>query len=104
MDAAWHEIVARALGRRLREDRCFDLNETPVAEEPTRHLHQPVAQDDVFLKLGPSQIEKTVTESEFFRREVFVARARDRDRRWCCRSDNLQRARADLDVARGKIR
>jgi hypothetical protein len=103
MDAAWHEIVACALGRRLREDRRFDFDETPVAEKSPRHLHEPVAQDDVLLKLGPSQIEKTVAESELLRREVFVPRARDRNRRRRRWPDNLERARADLDIARRKI-
>ena len=47
MHAARHEIVARALGRGLREDRRLDLEEAPLAEIPPRHLHQPVAQHDV---------------------------------------------------------
>jgi hypothetical protein len=63
-----------------------------------------VAQNDVVLKLGASQIEKAVTESELLRREIFISRASNWNRRRRCRSDNLQRTRADLNVARGKLR
>ena len=104
MDAARHEIVARALGRRLRQDRRFDLEEPVVAQVPPRDLHQPMAQDDVLLQLRAAQVEEPVAKAKLLGGEIFVARARDRNRRRRRRSDDLERRRANLDVAGGELR
>ena len=86
--AARHEIVARALGRRLGEDRRLDLEEAVLAQIAPRHLHEPVAQDDVLLQLRAAQVEKAMAQPKLLGGEILVARARDGNRRRRRRSDD----------------
>src|SRR6185295_14573092 len=62
MDARGHQIIARALGSGLRQDRRLDVDEAALVEvvaDRERHL---VAQQEVLLQLGPPQVEKPVAQ------------------------------------------
>jgi hypothetical protein len=78
--AARHEVVARALGRGLRQDRRLELEEALAAQERARGLEQPVAQHEVALQLGAPQVEVAVAEAQLLGRQLVVGAARDGDR------------------------
>src|SRR5215468_3881048 len=100
MHTARDEIVARAFGRRLRQNRGLDLEESVLAEISARRLHQPVTQYNVVLKLRAAEIEEAMTQPQLFCGEIFVARARDRNCRRRGWPDHLQRHASHFDVAR----
>ena len=68
MHAARHEEVARALRRRLGQDRRLDLPESLVVEVVPQRQGDAVAQPDVALQPGPAQIEIAVLEPRLLRR------------------------------------
>ena len=88
--AARHEVVARAFGRRLRQDRRFDLPE-PLGVEvlPHRHRH-PVAQAEVRLQRRPAQVEVAVLQPQFVGRGDVV---RDDERRHLRLAQHLELGR-----------
>src|SRR2546423_955863 len=76
-----HEIVARAFGRGLGEDRRLDLEKLELGEGATGALQQPVPQRQIALHFGPAQIEVTVLEAQLLGGELFTLAARHRNRR-----------------------
>src|SRR5258708_35139548 len=95
MHAARHQIIARALGRWLRENWCLDLEKTALVEVSTRGLLKTMAKHEVLLELGPAQIEMSVTEPELFRRQLFALSPRVWNRRCFCRLGRLNRRRLE---------
>ena len=67
MDAARHEIVARAFRRRLRQDRRFDLQKTVRVEIATNRGRDLVPQDHVARQPRPPQIEIAILQPHVFR-------------------------------------
>ena len=81
VDAARHEVVARAFRRGLAEHRRLDVDEAVRVEE-LAHLHRDaVAQHQVLLHRGPAQIEHAVREARGLRQVVVVHLERRRQRR-----------------------
>ncbi len=69
--AARHEVVARALGRRLGEDRRLDLEEVRSrSDSAARALQQPMPQHQVVLQLGTAQVEIAMPEPQLLGREL----------------------------------
>ena len=93
------EIVARALGCRLGEDRRFDLQEVELAECAPRSLQQPVAQDQVGLQLGPPQVEVAMLEAQLLSRQFFGLPARHRNCGRLGRAGDAQQRGVHLDLA-----
>ncbi len=58
-----HQVVPRTLGRGLGEDRRLDLVEPLGGERRPGPLKQAMAQGDVALKLGATQVEVSVHEA-----------------------------------------
>ena len=101
---ARHQVVARAFRRRLGEDRRLDLEEAELIEVAPGGLHEPVAQDQVALQLGPAEVEHPVPEPQLLRRQLLLLLARDRNRRRLRRSHHLEPGDVQLDLARDQRR
>ena len=99
MYARWHHVVARSLRGRLGEDRRFDLQELELGEGAPGPLQQPVAQHEVRLHLGASQVEVTVLEPQLFSGELLTLGTGHRNRRRHGGSDDRELRRVDLDLA-----
>src|SRR5687768_8532898 len=104
MDATGDEIVASTLRRWFGENRRLDLEEAKRVEVPTRRLHETVAQDDVPLQLGATQIEVTVSQAQLLSRQHLALATRDRNGRRHRRAHDAQGRCADFDIAGGKLR
>ncbi len=101
MQAARHEEVARAFGRRLGQNRRLDFPEA-VGIEILPHRHRdPVPQADVVLQTRPAQIEITVSEPRFLRDRGLL---RDLKRRRLRLVEDPDLAREDFDVAGRQLR
>ena len=98
VDPARYQVVACAFGRRLGEDRGFDLEKAQTVEVAPRRLHQPVPKDQSPLQLGPTQIEHPMPETELLGRRVFLLLPRHRDRGGLRRTDHLDAGDLDLDL------
>ena len=61
--AARHEIVARALGRRLRQDRRLDVDEAVLVHELAQRARDRVAQPQVLQHRLAAQVEVAVTQA-----------------------------------------
>ena len=96
MHAARHEVVARAFGRRLREDRRLDLEEAALVEEASRRLLKAVAQNQILLQLGATQVEIPMLETQLLGGELLSPSARDRNRRRLGGSDDPEIAAPSL--------
>ena len=103
MHATRHEVVARALGRGLRENRRLDLEEAGVGEKATRALQQPMPQHQVALQLVAAEIEVAVLETQLLRGKRLVLAARDGNGRRLRRPDDAERRGAHLDGARAHV-
>ena len=99
--AARHQVVARAFGRRLREDRRLDLEKAVRVEVPPDRRRHPVAQDDVVLQPRPAQIEIAVLEAHVFGHRRLVG---DRKRRRLRLVQDRQLADDDFDLAGRELR
>ncbi len=95
-----HEEVARALGRRVREDRRLDFEEALLVEKVARRLHHAMAQPEVFLHRRGAQIEVAVLQAQI----LVHARVIERERRHFGLVQHAQRGGDDLDVARPQLR
>ena len=81
VDAAGHEVVARAFRGALGEHGGFDVDETVRIEE-LAHLHRHlVAQHQVVLHVRAAQVQHAMREARGFRQVLFVDLERRRDRR-----------------------
>ena len=78
MDAARHEIVARAFGRALGQDRRLDLEEPVLVEVPPDRHRQLVPQDQVLLHPLAAQIEVAVPQTRVLGDERLVGDAERR--------------------------
>ena len=64
VDARGHEVLARALGRALEEDRRLDLDEVLRVEVVADRLRRPVPDRQVAAHLRPAQVEVAVGEPQ----------------------------------------
>ena len=104
VDAARHQVVPRALGRRLGEDRGLDLEEPQVGQRPAGALQQTVAEDEVALQLRPPEIEHPVLEPQLLRGQLLVLLPRHGNGGRLRRSDDLELGDVHLDLARRELR
>ena len=99
-----HQIVARALGRRPREDRRLDVEEAELVEVAQRLHHHFVAQPQVALELVAAKVEVAEAEAGLFARldRAFEAEGqRIALRQHLARGgDHLERPGRDLRVHR----
>ena len=100
VDPARHQVVARALGRGLGENRRLDLEKTQAVEIAPRRLHQPMPQDQGALQLGPAEVEHPMPQSKLLRRQIFLLLPRHRNRRGLRRTDDFESGDVDLDLPR----
>ena len=101
MHAARHEEVARALGRRLGQNRRFDLPEAVGVEvAANRHRHA-VAQADVVLQARPPQIEIAVAQPHVLGHRRVLG---DLERRRLRFVEHADLAREHLDLAGRELR
>ena len=100
MHPARHQVVARALGRGLGENRRLDLEKAQAVEVAPRRLHQPMPQDQVALQLGPAEVEHPMPQPKLLRRQILLLLPRHRNRRRLRRADHLEAGDVDLDLAR----
>src|SRR5690606_24174714 len=70
--AARHEVVARALRRRLRQDRRLDLDEAGLVHETAERPRDPVPQQDVALHRLAAEIEVAVAEPKLLADRLVV--------------------------------
>jgi hypothetical protein len=75
-----HEEFARALGRRLVEERRLDVDEAVPVEEAARRARCAVAQAQVGLHRRPTQVEHAVLQAHFLGEVVLVDLERRRRR------------------------
>ncbi len=101
LQAAGHEEVARAFGRRLEQDRRLDFEEVALVEIVADELDDLVAQNQLILHPRAAQIEIAIAHPRFFV-DVFVAV--DQEGRRFRRIQNGHLSRDDFDVAGGKLR
>ena len=95
VDAARHEVVARAFGRGLRQDRRLDLPEALAVEvRPDGHRHA-VAQPQVGLQGRAAEIEVPVSQPQLVRGRHVV---RDHEGRDLGLAEDLQLGGLHLDL------
>ena len=100
VDAARHQVVARAFGRALGQHRRLDVDEAVLVEE-FAHLHRdPVAQHQVLLHRRAAQVEHAVRQPRRLRQVVVVELERRRD----ARVQHLELVAQHLDLAAGQVR
>ena len=101
LQARGHEEVARALGRRLREDRRLDLEEVVVGERLADRAHDLVAQHERVDHRAPAQVQGAVAQAQHLvELDVGVQRKRRRLRL----GQQLHLGDLDLDLARREVR
>ena len=66
VDAARHQVVARALGRRFEKNRRLDVDEAILIEMAAHRLQRLMASAQIALHLGTAQIEIAVLEPNLF--------------------------------------
>ena len=99
--AARHEVVARALGRGLREDGRLDLEEALLVEVAAHGEQHPVAQQQVLLHARPPQVEVAVAQPRLVGRGGVLG---DLEGRRLRLGEHAQLAQHDLDLAGGHLR
>ena len=104
MNPARHQVVTRAFGSGLGEDRRLDLQELQLGERAPGTLQQPMAQDEIAGQLRAPQVEHPVLEPQLFGGEFLTLLPSDRDRRRLRRSHDLEGLHPDLDVPGGERR
>jgi hypothetical protein len=81
MDAARHEIVARAFGCPPREHRRLDLEKAHLRHRAADVLSGAMAEVDRVLQLVAPQIEIAITQPQIFRRQLIAGRGCNQNRR-----------------------
>src|SRR5687768_18454542 len=66
MDAARHQVIARALGRALYEKRCLYFHKTSSVKIVAYELDCAVAEDKVLLHTWTPDVEVAVLEAQVF--------------------------------------
>ena len=100
VDAAGHQVIARALGRGLDQDRRLDLQEAFAIEEIADELDHAVAQDQVLLHALAPQIEVAILQAQHL---VLAALFADIQRRRLGGVEHAGGHCAHLDRAGGEI-
>ena len=72
VDAAGHQVVARAFGRAFGEHRCFNVDEAIGIKELARFHGHAVAQHQVVLHVRAAQVQHPVGQARGFRQVVIV--------------------------------
>ena len=90
MDAAGHQIVARALGRRGGQDRGLEFGEALIGHAAAQAGNHVRTQHDVGVQAFAAQIEEAVFQADVLRIILFA----------CDRHRQFDRRRLDRDVAR----
>ena len=99
-NAAGHEVVARAFGRALGENRRLDLHELVFVEVVPGRLDQAVAQAERLLHGGPAQVEVAEFEAQVFA-DAFRVAVVERERRRMGLVEHGDARRAHFDAAGG---
>ena len=94
-----YEVVAGAFWRRLRQHRCFDVDETRVVEVAAQCTGRRVAHPQALRHHVAPQVDIAVAQPHFFG-DLLVELERQRLRA----VQDLELAREDFDAARGEIR
>ncbi len=100
MQSAGNHVIPGSGRRRLRKNWRLYLEVSPLVQESPRCLLKLVAQDQVLLQLGPTQIQIAVFEPELLGGQLFAFTAGDRNRRRFSWPDDLEIARSYLNIAR----
>ena len=100
MDAARHQIVARALGRGRGQDRRLELEEALLLHPPPQRIDDRAAQHDVVVQPLAPQVEEAVTQPRIFR---IIRIAEHLDRQFAGRAQHLDLGDEHLDLSGGKI-
>ncbi len=100
VDARRHEVVARALGRRLGQHRRLDVDEAERVQVLADLDRDPVAQHQVVLHLRPAQVQHTVRQARRLGEVLVVELERRRDRR----VQDLEFVAQHLDLAAAQVR
>ena len=102
LEARGHDEVAGALGRGLDEERRLDLDEARrVVDVADRPAPAATASQEALLERLPAQVEVAVLEAQ--RLVDLGVGLVDRERRRLGRREHVDRARAQLDLARGEL-
>src|SRR5947207_13937543 len=72
MDSARYDVVARALGRRLGQNRRLDLEVTPLVKKAASRLLKPVPQDEILLQLAATQIKIAMLQAQLLGGQLFA--------------------------------
>jgi len=99
MQSARNDVIARSGRRRLRKNWRLYLEVPSIVEKSARRLLKLVSEYQVFLQLGPTQIQIAVFEPELFGGQLFAFAAGDWNRRRFGWPNYLEIARSYLDVA-----
>ena len=97
--AARHEIVARALGRRLRQDRRLDVDEAVLVHELAQRARHGVAQPQVLQHRLAAQIEIAVAQPQLLADGLVVM-----ERRRLRLREHRELRREHLDLAAREVR
>ncbi len=101
MDAAGHQKIARAFGRRAREHGRFHFEEAQLVHDLANFQNDFVAQREIAVRLRAAQVEIAETQARLFRRVDFVF---DRERRRFGVVQDMQLGRNQLDFPAGQFR
>jgi hypothetical protein len=101
VDAARHEVVARAFRRRLGQHGRLDLDEALLVEVRAQRHRDAVPQDQVLLHARPPQVEVAVAQARLLGHRRLVG---DRERRRLRLVEDADLACGHLDLARGELR
>jgi hypothetical protein len=98
---ARHEVVARALGCRLRENRRFDFEEPLAVHVVADAVRDAVAKNQIARERRPAQIEIPILQPQVFGGVDIVI---DRKRRRLGAAEQLDRRGDDFDLAGRHLR
>ena len=101
IDAARHQVIARAFGRRFEKDRRLDVDEAVLIEMTADRLQRLMAPAQIALHLGTAQIEIAILEADFLGGRVAVGDLKRHRRR---RAKNLERADQQFRFRRSAAR
>ena len=104
MQTARHQIVAGTLGSGLGQNRGLDFDEPEPVQVISAGENQPVPELEILLKLGTPEIQHTMLQPEFLRRQFVLGPTVNRDGWRVGIGQATQNRRADLDLSRRDLR